>query len=124
MTTTIRLQVAVTIDSDAAEAIAQALAPALARALTGTLTGDAAADARLRQSRRALFAGETPPTDKGQLIDSRQAAKLLKVSARTVYRMEKEGEMPPAIRIGSAVRWSQDELAKWVEAGCPKIGGK
>jgi excisionase family DNA binding protein len=53
------------------------------------------------------------------LIDSKQAAKLLKVSERTLWRMHHDGEMPPPIRIGRAVRWSLETLRKWVEEGVP-----
>ncbi|MBX7167954.1 MAG: helix-turn-helix domain-containing protein [Pirellulales bacterium] len=74
--------------------------------------------ARLQSSRNALFAGQKPPEDRGLLIDTNQAAKLLKVSARTIWRMEHCGEMPKAIRIGKAVRWSYEDLKAWIAAGC------
>ena len=49
----------------------------------------------------------------------RQAARLLKVSQRTIYEMHVTGRMPPPIRVGRAVRWSAEALTKWVEVGCP-----
>ena len=80
---------------------------------------DEGRERRLRASRNALFAGQKPPEDKGLLIDSRQAAKLLKVSERTLWRMWNEGKMPKPIRIGQAVRFSYEELQAWVNAGGP-----
>jgi prophage regulatory protein len=73
----------------------------------------------LTASRNAQFAGKKPPEDRGLLIDATEVAKLLKVSARHVYRMEDTGAIPKAIRIGAAMRWSFDEIKKWIAAGCP-----
>jgi excisionase family DNA binding protein len=80
---------------------------------------DPRAEARLKASQNALFAGRKPPDDRGLSIDTNQAAKLLKVSPRTVWRMKHSGEMPKAIRIGKAVRWGYDEIKQWIDAGCP-----
>ena len=55
------------------------------------------------------------------LLDSRQVAKLLKVSDRTLWKMQKTGEIPPPIRIGRSVRWSYETLKNWVDKGCPKL---
>lgn len=71
------------------------------------------------RSQHALFAGQKPPEDRGLLIDTREACRLLKVSSRTLWRMYTSGEMPPPIRIGRAVRWGYDELQDWVRTGCP-----
>jgi excisionase family DNA binding protein len=73
----------------------------------------------MKASRNALFAGQKPPQDRGLLIDTNQVAKLLQVSARTVWKMEHVGEMPKAIRIGKAVRWGYEEIQEWVAAVCP-----
>lgn len=75
--------------------------------------------ARQRASQQALFAGQKPPTDKGLLINSREAARLLKVSERTLWRMWNDGRMPKPIRIGQAVRFGFEELDAWVNAGSP-----
>ena len=75
--------------------------------------------ARLKASQNALLSGQEPPTDRGLLLDTRETARLLKVSARTVFTMEAEKRMPNAIRIGKAVRWSYDELKAWIGRGCP-----
>lgn len=74
---------------------------------------------RLESSRRAIYAGETPPEDEALLMDTREVAKLLKVSDRTVFSMHTSGEMPKAVRIGRAVRWGRAEIKAWVDDGCP-----
>src|SRR5206468_9872475 len=76
-------------------------------------------NARLRASQNAIFGREKPPDDQGLLIDSKEAARLLKVPQRTLWRMHTTSEMPPPIRIGRAARWSLEVLKKWVETGCP-----
>jgi predicted DNA-binding transcriptional regulator AlpA len=70
-------------------------------------------------SQHALFAGQKPPEDRGLLIDTRQATKLLNLSSRTLWTMYHTGRMPQPIRIGRAIRWSLDELRAWVAEGCP-----
>ena len=108
----IHVQLAITLDDDAIKTLADLLAPALRQAME-------LPEARLRASQHAHFGGQKPPEDKGLLIDSRQAAKLLKVSERTLWKMHTTGEMLAPIRIGRAVRWSLEALKKWIEAGCP-----
>ena len=117
-----KVQFAVTLDDDALGLLVDLLTDALNRlhAQPPKPTHvDEKRAARLKASQNALFAGQKPPTDRGLLLDTRETARLLNVSPKTVYTMEKTGRMPPAIRIGSAVRWSYDELQAWVAKGCP-----
>lgn len=74
---------------------------------------------RLENSRRAIYAGEDPPEDEALLLNSRAVAKLLTVCDKTVYTMQKNGEMPKPVKIGRAVRWGRAEIMAWVDAGCP-----
>jgi excisionase family DNA binding protein len=73
-----------------------------------------------KATQHAHFGGQEPPKDAGLLIDTREAAKLLNVSARKLWQMYNSGEMPAPIRIGRAVRWSYEPLKEWVATGCPK----
>jgi excisionase family DNA binding protein len=82
---------------------------------------DEAKERRLQASRNANFMGQKPPEDKGLLIDSRQAAKLLRISESTLWNMWKAGKMPQPIRIGFAVRFGYEELRAWVDAGGPPL---
>lgn len=119
---TVQIQLTLTLDEAAASALAELLAPVIRQALAPVADVDEDKRiARLRTSQHALFAGAKPPEDQGRLIDSKEAAKLLKVSPRTLWRMQTSGDMPAPIRLGRAVRWSAEVLKKWVEAGCPPV---
>ncbi len=119
---TVQMQLTITLDETAARALAELLAPAIRQAVEPA--ADVAEEkriARLRASQNALFAGEKPPEDQGRLIDSKEVAKLLKFSPRKLWGMQATGRMPAPIRIGRAVRWSADVLAKWIAVGCPPV---
>ncbi len=117
---TIQLQVAITLDESTIRSLADLLVPIVKQAMpTSEVESDRKRETRSQVSRNALFDGKRPPEDQGLLIATKEAAKLLKVSERTLWQMQTTGRMPPPIRIGRAVRWSLDVLKKWVEAGCP-----
>ena len=77
-------------------------------------------EARLQSSRNAVFAEHQLPTEHGLLVDSREAAKMLNVSSRTLWTLYNSGAMPKPIRIGRAIRFSYAALREWVDCGCPK----
>ena len=104
----IRLQLEVVIPP---EAIRQ-----IARLLTQPTSPE---QKRIENSRRAIFAGQKPPEDEALLLKSKEVAKLLKVSDRTILTMHTSGEMPKPVRIGRAVRWGRAEIETWIEEGCP-----
>jgi excisionase family DNA binding protein len=112
----IQMQIGITLDEQAVATFVGLMR----KACYEPSVEDQKREARLHASRNALFAGEKPPEDKGLLINSREAAKLLKVSERTLWRMWNHGEMPRPIHIGHAVRWSYEGLKAWVSAGCPR----
>jgi excisionase family DNA binding protein len=51
----------------------------------------------------------TPPL----LVDERGAAKLLSLSARTVFTLATRGQLRP-IRVGRAKRYAVDDLRAWI----------
>lgn len=53
------------------------------------------------------------------LYTAAQAAKLCDRCERTWRTWDAAGLVPRPVRIGKAVFWRPDELAGWVEAGCP-----
>jgi excisionase family DNA binding protein len=114
---TIQVQVAITLDEPAIRSLAELLATALSE----RTDEEKKREARPRASQNALFAGEKPPEAQGLLVDTREAARLLKISERTLWGMYTRGQMPRPIRIGRAIRFSLDALKKWVEAGCPTM---
>jgi predicted DNA-binding transcriptional regulator AlpA len=73
---------------------------------------------KARDLRTALLLGKIPE-DAGILVDVKTAAKLLCVSAPTLYRLRDLKAMPQPVRLGSSVRWLLTELIEWVDEGCP-----
>ncbi len=114
---TIQIQLAVTFGEGSARAIAQLLGPAL-KLLSAPSEEDERQAARLRASRNAIYAGKKPPVDESFLIDSKEVAKMLGISDRTLWRMRQEGMIIKPVSIGKAVRWNIDHLKKWIDEGC------
>jgi len=109
----IQLQFSVTLDEHEATKVVDLIRSAVVQ----PVGFDPTREARIKASQHAFFAGQKPPEDKGLLVDTNEVAKLLKVSARTVWKVQNEGEKPKPIRIGRAVRWNYEEIKN---AGCPK----
>lgn len=57
--------------------------------------------------------------DAFKLLTAKGAAELISVSKRTWHRLNSAGKVPAPVRIGSIVRWNLDELAAWIQMGCP-----
>ena len=53
------------------------------------------------------------------LLGAKQVGLMLGISRSTVHRLNAEGRLPRPVRLGRAARWRREELAQWVEAGCP-----
>lgn len=119
----VSFQLGITLDGDALEVLTEVMKQAIERStsrLMRALEEQERREARSEQSRTAIFAGKKPPENVGLLINSNALSKLLNLSQRTIYVMEKEGRMPVAIRVGKAVRWGLDEIKAWIDAGCPE----
>jgi excisionase family DNA binding protein len=48
------------------------------------------------------------------LLTAREAAKSLSVCERTLYELTRSGQIP-VVRIGRSVRYSVDDLKKWIQ---------
>lgn len=53
------------------------------------------------------------------LKDSDVAARL-NVSRRQVWKLLAGGKLPQPVRVGGSVRWREDDLRAWIDAGCPQ----
>jgi excisionase family DNA binding protein len=53
--------------------------------------------------------------DSPLLVAPDKAAKMLGISVRTLFRLNKSGEIP-AVRIGASVRYSPQALDAWVQS--------
>lgn len=56
------------------------------------------------------------------LIDAPAAARLLSISARTLWALTKCRAVP-SHRVGRSVRYCPTELRSWIAAGCPTEPG-
>lgn len=52
-------------------------------------------------------------TPQALLVNAEIAAQMLAISPRKLWSLTKSGEIP-CVRIGRAVRYSVDELRKWI----------
>ncbi len=63
-----------------------------------------------------------------ELLTPAQAAELLAIGTRTLWRYSQSGQAPRPIKIGTGrnapVRYRRAELLDWLDAGCPRIDGK
>lgn len=105
-------------------AVSPAAPPPVEKAAVEKPTGwlKLSAEERLKAAdlRTELLLGKVPDTA-GLLIDTMVTAKLLNVSAKTVYRMDQVQAIPPPVRLGeNIVRWRLAEILAWIDAGCPR----
>ena len=54
-----------------------------------------------------------------RLVPRNELARLLGVSPRHLARLSASGQLPQPVRLGRSVRWSLDEIARWLQAGAP-----
>ena len=114
----IEVKLVVTIEEESIDAIAEKIANSLQRTLATIDIGKSERTPSQEASRRANYGG-SPPEDESLLVDSKQACKLLKVSERKLWQMWNSDVMPKPMKIGRVVRWSREDLVKWVQEGCP-----
>ncbi|HUT61701.1 MAG TPA: hypothetical protein VNA25_28010 [Phycisphaerae bacterium] len=53
------------------------------------------------------------------LVDAREAARLCGVSRASWWGYNAAGRVPSPIHLCGRTLWRRDELAAWIEAGCP-----
>ncbi len=52
-------------------------------------------------------------------VNAKQAAKILNVSQRQLWRLNSTGRLPKPIRLGCCIRWVRTELEAFIQAGAP-----
>lgn len=87
----------------------------------GLTESELARERAVRNSHNAGLRGQPIPTDKGLLIDPKEAAELLDLSPRKLWSLYSSGQMPQPIKIGRLVKFSYSSLVRWVEDGCPDL---
>ena len=55
-----------------------------------------------------------------ELLTVKDVASMLSVSQRQVWKLHASGKIPAPVRLGRSVRWrAKDDIARWVQLGCP-----
>jgi excisionase family DNA binding protein len=54
------------------------------------------------------------------LISADELARLLGVSARTIWRRLSSGDLLEPVHFGGVTRWRREEVKNWVAEGCPR----
>jgi predicted DNA-binding transcriptional regulator AlpA len=68
--------------------------------------------------------------DRKLLIGAADLGSLLGVGKSTIWSWHSSGRIPQPVRIGGTTRWREDEIRRWVDAGCPsrarweELGGR
>jgi predicted DNA-binding transcriptional regulator AlpA len=62
-----------------------------------------------------------------ELLNERDAARLLGIGCRTVWRWSRSGVCPRPRKLGNgpkaSIRYSRSELLAWIASGCPRCDG-
>lgn len=70
----------------------------------------------------------TPETIVPELLTTAEAARLVNVGERTLWRWSRCGIAPRPVKIGTgktgAVRYRRDEYLEWIRSGCPRVDGR
>jgi excisionase family DNA binding protein len=67
------------------------------------------------------MASNAPDTIAPELLTTAEAARLLGIGERTLWRHSRSGAAPAPLKIGGTVRYSRQELLDWVRVGCPRV---
>jgi len=59
-----------------------------------------------------------------ELLTTKQAAELLSIGERTLWRHSRSGIAPAPVKIGGTVRYRRDDMLQWIAAGCPRKDGR
>ena len=58
-----------------------------------------------------------------ELLTTAEAARLLNIGERTLWRHSRSGAAPAPVTIGGAVRYRRSEILDRIAAGCPRVNG-
>jgi predicted DNA-binding transcriptional regulator AlpA len=53
-----------------------------------------------------------------QLISAKVLAKMLSLSARTVWRLRSAGKLPKPVCVGASIRWRLSDISLFLECDC------
>ena len=56
---------------------------------------------------------------KCQLFNAKTLGQRLSLSQRQIFRLNSCGKIPAPVKIGGSVRWIENEINLWIQAGAP-----
>ena len=59
-----------------------------------------------------------------ELLTTKEAASLLNMGERTLWRHSRSGAAPKPMVIGGMVRYSRHAILDWIADGCPRVDGR
>ena len=80
-------------------------------------TNSKGVNAMVTADRKQLSPSDSTPV----LIDVGVIAAMLGCSKMHVRRLVDAGKMPPPIRLGVLCKWRREDIAAWIQDGCPPI---
>ncbi|HBO44981.1 MAG TPA: hypothetical protein DD670_13840 [Planctomycetaceae bacterium] len=128
----VQLQIGITLDEQAVTTLIGLIAQAVERGTarqTEKLEKVAEGLKKLEHSSPATSPAATmaptspdakpPAPEKPELIDTKEVARMLGLSPRTVWRFNDAGRLPKPVKLGTLVRWPRKQIEAWLAAGCP-----
>ena len=68
------------------------------------------------------MASEVNVEPRQRLASPLQVGKMLNASVRSLQRAVREGRMPKPHKFGRLTRFDLDEINRWIDSDCPKVG--
>jgi prophage regulatory protein len=53
------------------------------------------------------------------LLSAKDMGSKLTLSKRQIFRLNYSGKIPAPVKIGGSIRWNSEEVAAWIDSGCP-----
>jgi predicted DNA-binding transcriptional regulator AlpA len=53
------------------------------------------------------------------LITASELARMMRISTRTLWRLQSAGKLIAPVKIGGSTRWRLADVRRWIAAGCP-----
>lgn len=64
---------------------------------------------------------ELSSSDGPRLIRAADAARMVSISTRTLWRLVSANQFPAPVRVGGSTRWRRADVERWIADGCTDI---
>jgi len=56
--------------------------------------------------------------EQARLLNAKQVGLILGISSRSVFRLRACGKLPPAVKVGGALRFKHSDILEWIAMDC------